>query len=321
MRCFSWVVVLLMALPSFALAQDLPKLRIAVLEIGTVNWEVDTIRRLELDRANGFELVVQGYAGGDASRIAFQGGEADVVVADWIWTARQRAAGKGFTTFPYSTAVGGLVVPADSDVRSLADLDGAKIGIAGGPLDKSWLILRAYAEQEYGFDMQAETEQVYGAPPLIFNAGISGEFGAAINFWHFMAKMKSSGMRQVISVAEAAEALGLDPSTPLLGYVFKDSFVSANPEVVAAFYAASRAAKEILGEDDAAWDALRPAMNARSDAQFDALRADWRAGIPVAGPVDETAASAMLTVMAALGGAKLVGDATSLPPGTFLTLE
>lgn len=313
-----WVITLF---PALASAQDLPQLRVAVLEIGTVNWELDTIQRLGLDRANGFELVVQGYAGGDASRVAFQGGEADAVVADWIWTARQRAAGKDFTTFPYSTAVGGLVVPEESTVETLSDLGGTQIGIAGGPLDKSWLILRAYAAQEYGFDLAEMTEQVYGAPPLIFKAGLAGDVAGAVNFWHFMAKMKSSGMRQIISVSDAAAGLGLDPATPLLGYVVKDAYVETNAQVVAGFYAASRAAKQILATDDAAWEALRPRMNARSDAQFIALRDDWRAGIPPAGAIDEAAANAMLALMAELGGEALVGEAKTLPAGTFLAVD
>ncbi|NRB05035.1 MAG: ABC transporter substrate-binding protein, partial [Rhodobacteraceae bacterium] len=257
----------------------------------------------------------------DAARLAFAGGEADAVVADWIWTARQRAAGQEFATFPYSTAVGGLVVPKDSTVKTLADLKGANIGIAGGPLDKSWLILRAYAQKEYGFDLAGETEQVYGAPPLIFKTALGGDLGGAINFWHFLAKMKSAGMRQVISVSDAALALGLDPKTPLLGYVMKDSFVAEHPELAKGLYRASRSAKDVLGNDDAAWDAIREIMNAKSDAQFDTLRRDWRAGIPAAGAVDQNKADAMLSVMAELGGEKLVGTAKSLPAGTFLTFD
>ena len=304
-----------------ALAEDLPQVRVAVLKIGTVNWELQTIKRMELDKANGFELVIQGYAGNDATRIAFSGGEADAVVADWIWTARQRAAGKDYATFPYSTAVGGLVVPKDSAVNSLAELKGGKIGIAGGPVDKSWLILRAYAQQEYGIDLAAETEQVFGAPPLMFKSGLSGEVDGVINFWHFLAKMKVAGMRQIISVSDAAEALGLDPRSPLLGYVFKDSFVAQNPELARGMYQAARAAKDVLARDDTAWEALRPIMNVNSDAQFTTLRDDWRSGIPAAGPVDTEAASKLLQVMASLGGEKLVGGANTLPEGTFLQYE
>jgi len=316
-----FAAILVLTSHGLALAEELPKLRIAVLKIGTVNWELQTIKRLGLDKEHGFELEIQGYAGNDATRVALAGGEADVAVADWIWTARQRAAGKDFTTFPYSTAVGGLVVPKDSAVKTLADLEGAKIGIAGGPLDKSWLILRAYAKQQHGFDLMAGTEQVYGAPPLIFKSGLKGEIGGAINFWHFMAKMKAAGMTQIISVAEAAEALGLDPRTPLLGYVMKDAFVAESPDVAHGFYAASRAAKAALAEDDALWEELRPVMNAKSDAQFETLRKDWRAGIPAAGAVDLDAANAFLAVMAALGGEKLVGQAATLPAGTFMDVS
>ena len=317
---FALIVAVLLPVQA-ASATDVPKLRAAVLKIGTVNWELQTIKRLGLDVKNGFELDVQGYAGNDATRIAFAGGEAEVVVADWIWTARQRADGKDYVTFPYSTAVGGLVVSKDSEAKTLADLKDAKIGIAGGPVDKSWLILRAYAQQEYGMDLAGSTEQVFGAPPLIFKSGLSGDVDGAINFWHFMAKMKASGMRQIVSVSDAASALGLDPKTPLLGYVMTDEFVAANPEVAFGFYRATRAAKDILATDDSAWEELRPSMNAKSDAQFIALRDDWRSGIPEAGAVDEEAVSAFLAVMADLGGEKLVGKASTLPAGTFLSIE
>ncbi len=312
----------LLCAPVVATAQsDLPVIRAAVLKIGTVNWELDTITRNGFDSANGFTLDVQPYADNGATRVALEGGEADVAVADWIWVARQRAAGKDYVFIPYSKAVGGLVVPADSTAETLADLAGGSIGIAGGPVDKSWLILRAYAQQEYGMDLATETEQVFGAPPLIFQSGLSGETDGAINFWHFLAKMKSAGMRQLISVKEASVALGLDPEVPLLGYVMKESFIAENPGIAAALYGASRDAKDLLASDDSAWDAIRPMMNANNDAQFEALRTDFRAGIPKPGPVDPSSADKMLHLMAELGGERLVGEATTLPDGLFAAIQ
>ncbi|MEL6678642.1 MAG: ABC transporter substrate-binding protein [Pseudomonadota bacterium] len=293
-------------------------LRAAVLKFGTVNWELDVIKHHGLDTANGFELAVQGMAGGSAAKVAFQGGEADVIVSDWLWVARQRAAGKDYVFIPYSKAVGGVMVPDDSPAQSLRDLAGGKVGIAGGPLDKSWLILRAYAEQEYGLDLKAETEQVFGAPPLIFKTAMSGDLNGAINFWHFMAKMDASGMRPLITVAEAATALGLDPETPLLGYVVKGDLLEEHPELVEGLASASRAAKDILAVDDAEWARLRPRMNAKTDAQFDALVGGFRAGIPAEGPVDLEAADRMLKLMVSLGGEDLLGTATELPDGVFV---
>ena len=89
---------------------DTSTLRIAVLKFGTVNWELETIRREKLDEKHSFTLEVLGLAGGSAAKIAFQGGSVDAMVSDWIWVARQRAAGKGYVFLPYSKAVGGVAV-------------------------------------------------------------------------------------------------------------------------------------------------------------------------------------------------------------------
>lgn len=302
-----------------AQAEELPVLKVAALEGGTVNWELDTISHYGLDAAAGFRLEVMPVAGNPAAQVALQGGAVDAIVSDWFWVARLAAEGQDYRFLPYSKAVGGLMVGAESPVASLADLKGRKIGIAGGPLDKSWLILRAYAQKEAGIDLAAETEQVFGAPPLIMEAGLSGEVDAAINFWHFNAKMQAAGMHQLIGVSEAALALGLDPETPLLGYVLPGKLVDEHPELAAALGQASRAAKEKLGQDDTAFERLRPQMKAKSDAQYAALVAGYRAGIPAAGPVDEAAAARMLALMADLGGPELVGAAKDLPPGIFLT--
>ncbi len=304
-----------------AQSADLPELRAAVLKIGTVNWELDTIKRNGFDTSNGFNLQVQPYADNGATRVALEGGEADVAVADWIWVARQRAAGKDYVFVPYSKAVGGIVVPQDSTARTLEDLKGKKVGIAGGPVDKSWLILQAYATEKYRFDLAAETEQVFGAPPLVFKTALQGETDAAINFWHFLAKMKAAGMRELLSVETASAELGLNPDIPLLGYVLKESYLEANPGMAKALYHASRDAKDLLASDDAAWDAIRPMMNVRNDKQFSTLRDDFRAGIPAAGNVKEDEAATFFALMARLGGKKLVGSATELPSGLFAGVE
>ncbi len=296
-------------------------IRASVLKTGTVNWELDTIRHYGLDKANGFTLEVTELAGNPATQIALQGGVADIIVSDWIWVARQRSEGRDFVFVPYSKAVGNLMVRQDSPVQSLADLKGKKIGIAGGPVDKSWVVLRAYAEQELGLDLAGESEQVFGAPPLIFESALNGETDAAINFWHFAAKMKTRGMREVISVADASVKLGLDPDMPLLGYVVAGDLLKTNPTAVAGLAAASRAAKEKLASDPAAWDRLRPMMNAKTDEDFAALKAGFLAGVPAPGSVNAESASKVLALMARLGGKDLVGQMTSLPDGVFADLS
>ena len=313
-QAFVAAALVLAGLAGGAQARDLV---VGSLKSGTVNWELSTIRDRGFDSANGFTLKVTELAGNPATQVAFLAGEVDTIVTDWLWVAQQRASGEDVVFIPYSTAVGGLMVRADSPVQTLADLKGARIGIAGGPVDKSWLILRAYAQKEYGMDIARDTEQVFGAPPMIMEAALSGEVGGAINFWHFAAKMQAKGMREVASVSAAAVALGLDPQTPLLGYAVHGDLVRAEPALVEGLRKASRQAKDLLLHDDAAWDALRPQMNAADDAEFAALRAGWRAGVPADGPVDLDSVRKTYALMAELGGAELVGQATTLPEGVF----
>lgn len=317
-RQMALAFVLLINLIAPARAGDLPAIRAAVLQIGTVNWELQTMQRHGLDTAHGFALDIRGFANGSAARTAFIAGEEDVIVADWLWVARQRAAGKDFVFIPYSKSVGGLLVPGDSPAQSLADLAGGKIGIAGGPLDKSWLILRAYWLQETGTDLSETTEQVFAAPPLIFKTALQGQHDAALNFWHFAAKMEAAGMRRLIDIAEAAQALGLDPDLPLLGYIVRGDMLRTAPEVVHGFARASRATKMRLAENDEDWELLRPIMRVKSDAQFEALKAGFRAGIPAPGPVNPQAASRFLEIMRDMGGAALLGPVETLPDGVFL---
>ena len=103
-------------LGSAALAET-PVLRIAAQTSGTVNWELDTIKANGLDTRQRLRARGDGRGRPPAGQVAFQGGEADAIVSDWIWVARQRAAGEDFVFIPYSKAVGGLMVPADSPAQ------------------------------------------------------------------------------------------------------------------------------------------------------------------------------------------------------------
>lgn len=296
---------------------ELPKVRLGALEYGTVNWELDTIKNNKLDEKHGFSLEVVPMGGGSASDIAFLGGEIDVMVSDVIWAAAQRAEGRDLKFIPYSTAVGGIMVKADSGIDSLKDLKDKRIGIAGGPLDKSWLILQAYAKQEGALDLKADTKQEYGAPPIMFKSAMSGDIDGVINFWHFQAKAKAAGLKEIISVQDAAKSLGLDPSVPLLGYIVKGDMDS---KLSQGLFAASREAKAMLGGDDAAFDAVKKRIKPKNDAQYEALKAGFRAGIPESTTVDEAAVDKTLQLMAELGGPDLVGKATKLPEDLFVSL-
>ncbi len=317
-RTVLWMCPAAFATPVWS--TDATTIRIATLKFGTVNWELDTIRHNSFDSDNGINIDVLGLAGSSAAKIAFEGGSADALVADWIWVARQRAAGKDYVFIPYSRTVGSLIAASDRGFENIQDLRGKKIGIAGGPLDKNWLILQAYAASQ-GFDLKADTEQVYGAPPLISQQALSGGVDAIITYWHYEAKLRTRGFTPVMGVEDAATQLGLTTEIPLLGYVLRGEFARENPAAVEGLIRASRSAKSLLAEDATAWDRLRPRMNAADDAEFAALKTGFRNGIPTEAPLDPASAATLFDIMAELGGTKLVGDAKKLPDGVFYAAE
>ena len=294
------------------------KIRAGVLSYGTVNWELNVVKHHGLDRKEGVELLVTKLGGKNASAVALQGGAVDVIVTDWIWVSRQRAAGTDYTFVPHSVAVGGLMVRPDAGINSIGDLRGRKIGIAGGPVDKSWLMLRAYAQKSIGADLKDIAEPTFAAPPLLNKIMLKGEIPAALNFWHYTARLKAAGMRELVSVTDLLPALGVNGQPPLIGWVFSEGWAKANGPAIKGYLRALRAAKKILATSDTEWDRLRPLTKAKNDETFLALRKAYRAGIPKSfGDKDIAAAKALFKTLAKYGGSDLVGKSPVLAPGTF----
>ncbi|MCA1493943.1 ABC transporter substrate-binding protein [Ensifer sp. NBAIM29] len=293
------------------------KVRVGVLKFGTVNWELDTIKHHQLDAANGVDVDVAYFAGEDATNVAMLAGDLDVIVSDWLWVSRQRSEGEDLTLAPYSTAVGAIMVREDAPIHHIPDLVGKKVGVAGGALDKSWLLIQGLAQRDHKIDLAREGEIVFGAPPLLFEKALSGELDAVLNFWHFCARLEANGFRRLVGADDAAKALGASGPVSALGYVFHEKWAGENRDAAMGFVKASAAAKKLLDESDAEWQRLAPIMRAEG-RELEVLRDRYREGIPKR-PVaeEESDAAKLYDVLADLGGARLVGEARQMAPGTF----
>jgi NitT/TauT family transport system substrate-binding protein len=301
-----------------ARAQDLGTLKIGVQQYGTVSWELDVIKQHGLDRAGGFTLEAQAFAQGDAADVALMGDAVQSIVEDWLWVSRQRAQGVPLVFIPYSSSIGALMARPDRNIKDLSGLKGKKLGVAGGPLDKSWLILQGLAKQKYGMDLTRDLEPVYGAPPLLTEKVKSGELDAVLNYWHFCARLEAAGFPQIVGVNQAQEALGVPATAPQLGYIFKEPFAESHADLLRAFAKASRDAKQILATSDAEWQRLKPLTRAEDDATLKALKRRFVEGIvPHWGPEQQKEAADLYVILARLGGEKLVGKSPTLAPGTF----
>jgi NitT/TauT family transport system substrate-binding protein len=77
------------------------------------------------------------------------------MLSDWLWVARERSLGDALVFYPSSSTLGAVMVPAQSSIADVADLKGRKLAVAGGPLDKSWLLLQALARRS-GVDLRKQ---------------------------------------------------------------------------------------------------------------------------------------------------------------------
>lgn len=303
---------------AFALAApaQAEKLRVALQKTGTLGWELAVVKAYGLDREAKLEIDAIELASTDAGKIAIQGGGADIIVSDWLWVARERAQGAKLTLYPYSTGIG-AVMTKNPAIKSVQDLAGKKLGVAGGPLDKSWLLLKAYALKS-GVDLEKSATVLYGAPPLIAEKALQGELDAALEFWNFAADLEAKGFARAIELAEVEKALGAKGDAVVTGYVFDESFAAKNKDALARFFAMTKKAKELIATSDEAWAAAAKRIGAKDVKTLDIYRKRYVAGAPKRRVVEEEAdASALYRALAKIGGEKLVGPGKALDPGTF----
>jgi NitT/TauT family transport system substrate-binding protein len=209
-------------------------IRVATQKTGTFAWELAVVRAHDLDKQANLSIEVLELASPEAGKVALRAGNADIIVSDWLWVSRERALGAKLTFYPYSSAVGAVMVPASSPIRTLTDLKGRKLAVAGGPLDKNWLLLQTSAKQD-GVDLKSESTIVYGAPPLLAAKTLSGEMDANLNYWNFCAVLEAKGFRRVAGIEDILAKLGAKGRLAMIGYVFDEAWANANQDAVARF--------------------------------------------------------------------------------------
>lgn len=295
------------------------ELTLGLQETGTVQWEIEAVKALGLDEKFGVDLVVRPLADSRAGQIALQAGEVDVILSDFVWVSIQRHQGGTVTMVPHSLAVGGLMVGPDSDIESVEDLKGKTIAVAGGPVDKSWVALQAYYNSLNGARLADDARIDFGAPPLVNELLTEGRTDATLNFWQWNARAEAAGAKELISVAQMLDALGVSEQPPLLGWTFTEDTATTKKTALTAFLNASFAAKDALLHDDDVWIKLKEIMGAEeNETLFALLRDAYRAGIVTRyDPTQTKPAQEAFALMAKFGGSDLVGDTETLDPGTF----
>jgi len=298
------------------------KLKIGVLAYGTVNWELNVLKHNNLDKKNGFDLEIVKLASKNASSVALQANSVDIIVTDWIWVNNQRASGKDFTFYPYSKATGTIYVDSKSAIRNLMDLKDKDLGIAGGPYDKTWLLLRAYSKSKYKQDLNDIVNPIYASAPIIYKKMLRNSFAATINFWHFNAKLKAKGKKALLEIDEVLNFLGVSNDISFVGWTFNRKKALKNEKLINSFLKASKESKDLLLNSDAEWERIKPIMGLNEANSFNSLVNGYRNGIIKdfnQKNIDDS--KKIFKILKDEGGPKFVGSADKLYEKTFWKMK
>ncbi len=245
---------LICAIAGVALAQPAHasnKVKLGVLKFGTVSWAArhHPGQRPRQGRRHRARHRAAGKHPGHHRRPAERlGRHHRHGLAVGIARAQQR---RDFTFSPFTTALGAIMVPPNSPIKTLGDLKGKRLGVAGGPLDKSWLLLVAYALRTANLDLRTDTKQEYGAPPLLAERAKQGEIDAVLNFWPYAARLEAEGFTQLIGVEDVVRELGAKGEVAMVGYIFSEGWAKKNSEAIQGFLRAAAKADELLATSDA----------------------------------------------------------------------
>ncbi len=296
-------------------------LRLGVLAFGTVNWELTSLQKQGVLDNAPYRLEITPLASPQAGKIALQSKAVDIIVADWIWTSRQRWQGSDYTFHPYSNTAGALIINKNSGIQHLKDLQGKKLGIAGGALDKNWLLLQTLANQQQ-LALDDKVEKVFAAPPLLNQQLISKRADAIINYWHFAARLEAAGYRQLLNGQQILQQLGIKEQAPSLGYVFTRSWAEQHQSALNQFLKDARAAKDRLCDSDKAWAEIAHLTKAKTSAVENTLRQRYCQGRVIDwGQANISAAEKVYTLIRSVSGNKLTGDKATIAPGAFWIIQ
>ena len=311
----------LLGLPAATAASAADRIRIAAQKTGTLAWELEIVKSHGLDRKADLDLQVVELASPEAGKIALRSGSVDLILSDWLWVARERSLGDKLVFYPYTSQIGAVMVPADSAVAGLADLKGKKLAVAGGPLDKSWLMLQADARRD-GVNLKTQAAIVYGAPPLLSQKALTREHDATLTFWNFCAELEGRGLKRAVDMVAIERRLGAGGPVAMLGYVFDAGWAAKNKAAVSRFLGIAAEAKDILAGSPEEWQRLSSRIGVTDTAGLDIYRKRYSEGIPRRPIADEERdAIGLYRVLAEAGGAELVGPALEMDRGTFYDPE
>ena len=195
---------------------------------GTLAWELAVIRAHGLDKQARLDIVTLelASAGGRQDRVARRlGRHHRVGLAVGVARAPSRRKARVLSLFQRGRRRdGGRRVAVDKSRRSQGQDRSRSRAVRS---TRAGCCCRARLKQD-GIDLKTQATRHYGAPALLAEKTLQGEFDATLNYWNFSAALEAKGMRRLASIADILPRLGAKGSVAMIGYVFDDAWAAQN---------------------------------------------------------------------------------------------
>ena len=110
----------------------------------------------------------------EAGKIALEGGSVDLMLSDWLWVARERALGDDVVFYPYSSALGAVMVPPIRRSGELPNSRAESSPLQVGRSIKAGCCSGRLARRSK-VDLKTQADMSYGAPPLLSAKSPAGQ--------------------------------------------------------------------------------------------------------------------------------------------------
>ena len=180
------------------------------------------------------------------------------------------------------------------------------------------MLFRAYGKSKYDIDLQDIVIPMYAQAPILYKKMKDNSLEAAINFWHFNAKLEANNIKPLIEIKDILKQFDIKDDVSFVGWTFDSDFANENKDLINAFLKASSEAKDLLKNSNEEWNRIKEQMNVKNDVEFEALKSGYKKGIIE--EFNENSISDLEKIYKILlkeGGDKFVGDSVSLDNEIF----
>jgi ABC-type nitrate/sulfonate/bicarbonate transport system substrate-binding protein len=240
MRLFklSTVAALLAAaLATPAVSQEPVKLRLGDPAQSLNAIAAQTMIKQGFDKKHGIAVQYVTYPTLDGLFTAIRGKDVDIGFGGWTAFAQFRSKGAPITMiFPVGRGISlDVVVPANSPIKSLADLKGKKIGSYAGAAGTATALLRVLTSKYFGFDPAKTNHLQYAGAALLPDLLAKGDLDAVLLFDPIAVRAIASGKFKSIGNLPTIYKEKVGEDFLWIGYATNDDVIAKHPEALKAF--------------------------------------------------------------------------------------